>query len=1308
MIEKKGFLDTLSAFFEKDVSCFWQAFIAALVSLFRAILLKLLKLQKFEKEEKVPDLAPVITNEGTQSYFERLYEMLNRAGRVKEIAVTGPYGSGKSTLLSSFQANYPEYNIIKIALGNYQDQPDRGEDLINDGNEEIKRLERTVLKQLLYRHSDASSYGSRFIRTPVKTKSNLFTIPVAISLIFWFVPIFIAWLYGKEKTLSWLSSNFHLIDDLLSPYPWFFGFLIAIPVLIFHDIYKIGRSIRISKINPINGEFEVEKNNHESVFNLYLEEILAFFSRAKVDVVIFEDMDRFRKTIIFQRLKELNKIINDSDIVLQPVRFIYALKDNLFEGDERAKFFDAIIPVVPVVAGTNAYPQFKKLLSDSGIEFYDDNKQWDELIRTISIYVHDMRLLKNIVSEFLLYRSVLGISDQQDRELKLLAFMAYKNLHCDDFALLQKGDGKLADIFRFKDKVLSQRLSEVEAKIKSLREMEATAESEHMTSKEEVAMVLLYRLSSNPNLYPGLTEKEMPIEKLSNSPLSGEDPLQLVDDLNNKASAQGTNQRRIPVQSRGTVYNSHFCLLDIINESMPDYSDRLYQIDLRSAEEKIARSKKISDLSREKSELTIKTLSETISKYPHDDFVIALKDMPMVATFIRKEFIDADYGFYLSTFVDGHLTKKDMGLITALYELKEFDSDYYSDNYKDVVGYMNKSSCLSQASYNLGLLKYLSSESNPKNDALLNSIIHSQFINHEAGVERILEMSEKGGSFIEIVERWPNFIKSLSNNGYLDEFVRLDLLYKILVAGGSSLEDEAIVNEMISSSSIALVVLGKYENWKELLQIFSDFSILFEYSASFNMHFSKSNVNIINKEVLSYQAFILNPNTLMACICAINDESRIRDSIKFDELPISNLDFQEFLYSDPDAYIELIVSEIIKNIPTSEIESILDLDSSPTALASSNSRLIKHIKFSIEDLSKLQLEISLLEDLVINDRVSPTFVNARFLIDRYFQDVDEKLTERAPYFTNPKETLPPFFENPQVMESVKESVESISEESIKTFIWFLELIDIPEDSFIRYVEFMEYEYDDESIAGLDDSKLSLLLDKKLLPATVSIFNKLIEMEAPDLARALISRNEDEFYSEGRWPENIELDSEDLKYLITSQDLSAQSRQALILANQDAILDLLDPDSWLVLLLPQVNFKPINLSGRVKSSDLTDEVLDNFGIVPSQPELARSFVFSCLDDDEITFEGKLGLLVGQMQYLTDDFDWVFRNWSSRPKSLGFNDAGKLSGKLEYSDLAYVFCSALVYYGLISSFSTTGNQISIRPKQASRKSKVVEGE
>ena len=219
------------------------------------------------------------------------------------------------------------------------------------------------------------------------------------------------------------------------------------------------------KLNLQGNEIEIFEESDDSYFDKYLNEVLYLFENADADVIVFEDMDRFNANRIFERLREVNTLAN---IQLQKenkkvLRFFYLLRDDIFTSKDRTKFFDYIIPVVPVVDGSNSYDQIISHFKKSSLfEKFDES-----FLQGLSLYIDDMRLLKNIYNEFVVYFNRLNITELDCN--KMLAIIAYKNLFPRDFADLQLNQGFVYTLFNKKMSLLMIKCLKSEKALKKIK-----------------------------------------------------------------------------------------------------------------------------------------------------------------------------------------------------------------------------------------------------------------------------------------------------------------------------------------------------------------------------------------------------------------------------------------------------------------------------------------------------------------------------------------------------------------------------------------------------------------------------------------------------------------------------------------------------------------------------------------------------------------------------------------------------------------------------------------------------------------------
>ncbi|MNW53394.1 hypothetical protein D3C74_309540 [compost metagenome] len=236
------------------------------------------------------------------------------------------------------------------------------------------------------------------------------------------------------------------------------------------------------KISLQGNEIEIFEQSNESYFDKYLNEVLYLFENIKTDVIVFEDMDRFNISGIFERLREINTLINTQRIKdkKSPIRFFYLLRDDIFISKDRTKFFDYIIPVVPVVDSSNSYDQFISHFKEGGIfKLFDEN-----FLQGLSLYIDDMRLLKNIYNEFVIYYNRLNTTELDCN--RMLAMIAYKNLFPRDFSDLQLNQGMVFALFAKKDDFIEKELERIDTLVQQKKNEISAVENEHLTSIQEL------------------------------------------------------------------------------------------------------------------------------------------------------------------------------------------------------------------------------------------------------------------------------------------------------------------------------------------------------------------------------------------------------------------------------------------------------------------------------------------------------------------------------------------------------------------------------------------------------------------------------------------------------------------------------------------------------------------------------------------------------------------------------------------------------------------------------------------------------
>lgn len=115
----------------------------------------------------------------------------------------------------------------------------------------------------------------------------------------------------------------------------------------------------------------------------------------------------------------------------------------MFVNTDRTKFFEFIIPVIPIINASNSID----MVLNQGKRLALIERLDRQFLREVSRYLSDLRLITNIFNEYTIYVANLEADDQNLLDAnKLLAVLIYKNVYPKDFEDLHRGEGNLAKI----------------------------------------------------------------------------------------------------------------------------------------------------------------------------------------------------------------------------------------------------------------------------------------------------------------------------------------------------------------------------------------------------------------------------------------------------------------------------------------------------------------------------------------------------------------------------------------------------------------------------------------------------------------------------------------------------------------------------------------------------------------------------------------------------------------------------------------------------------------------------------------------
>lgn len=431
---------------------------------------------KVDNTYNFKDLTPQIDDKKKiQVYLDALEWACNNEN-IKTIALTGVYGSGKSTILNTFKKDtLKKSEYLNISLANFNEESGGG-----------KTLEARILQQIFYKVPGSEIPQSRFKR--ITTTDNSKNWGYSIILAVWLIGLFFSFSILFLENSNFINRNINGIWNLLP---------IAISsvglIVFFWYLKSILLTSKLESIKVQGNEINLGKG--DSIMNQHLEEILYFFEKTDYNTVIIEDLDRFTKTDIFTKLREINFLINEYSGIQQTVRFIFAIRDDLFKSNDfsthkRTKFFDFIIPVLPIVTSGNAEGAFIEEFERINIDEADSD-EFREFLYAVSIYINDKRLIANIVNEFIFYNNRLNESSDtlELREVKMLAMVTYKNLAPDDFAKLQVDGSLINKIVNLKKEWIKDRKGEIQREIEGIDKQLKEIEREEAKSKSELISI---------------------------------------------------------------------------------------------------------------------------------------------------------------------------------------------------------------------------------------------------------------------------------------------------------------------------------------------------------------------------------------------------------------------------------------------------------------------------------------------------------------------------------------------------------------------------------------------------------------------------------------------------------------------------------------------------------------------------------------------------------------------------------------------------------------------------------------------------
>ncbi|WP_087134047.1 DNA-binding protein [Micrococcus lylae] len=423
--------------------------------------------------------------EAEHSGYVSALEVALEDDEIRNIALSGNYGVGKSSILRELGKRL-DGRVVELSLSTLApiEASKLDESVPLQATTPTNRIQQEIVKQLLYRQDPSKTPASRFRRIERFRWWREFGTAALIGLAVAVIFLLTGWTAQIARTFTALND----LDVWTHLIVW--GVATTAVILVRWLFYG---KIRIKQLSAGAATVTLDDNS-VSYFDQYLDEIVYFFDVSDRDVVIFEDIDRFNDSHIFETLRALNTLLNASPQIEKPIRFIYAIKDSIFdrigleaEGRKletgvlaiddpaqaeavranRTKFFDLVIPVVPFITHRSARNLATQLLGKI------EHKVAPELLDLAAQYVPDMRLLKNVRNEFIVFRDRIFSGDGEQLDLSetdLFAMMLYKSTHLTDFETIRLGKSNLDTLYKLSRELVAENIKRIEGERRVLRQ----------------------------------------------------------------------------------------------------------------------------------------------------------------------------------------------------------------------------------------------------------------------------------------------------------------------------------------------------------------------------------------------------------------------------------------------------------------------------------------------------------------------------------------------------------------------------------------------------------------------------------------------------------------------------------------------------------------------------------------------------------------------------------------------------------------------------------------------------------------------
>lgn len=1042
-----------------------------------------------KKKNEFTDLAPIDDIENGAEYLNALHWAIKKK-KVKNIALAGPYGAGKSSIIDTYLKKHRiiRRKSLRVSMATFveNETDEKG----NPKKISLKQdeIELGILKQLFYKVNYKKIPQSRYRKLHKINWKRVWGYLILIFLIlgvmeFIFFPDTFQMIIEKIEEAGGKFGLKEMVSDSI-----FLAFCAGILAIIARTYRLVLFRFKVNEVKlPTETVVKNSETAAETVFNKNMDEIVYFFEETKYRIVFFEDLDRLEDPSIFIHLRELNTLLNNYDGIKGRIVFVYAIRDDIFTDTDRTKFFEFIIPVIPIINSTNSGEIFLQKLEGSekkGIV----HEISQEFILDVSPYVEDMRILQNIYNEFVVYKETI----RTDQDLKLsdetmMALIIFKNLYPREFAELQMERGVVKQAFEDKRRYISVQCMQWQNEVDELTQELEKYQEDRLEQVKELKTAMLgamvnwegipYSINKNWNKYS--------VSKIM------EDSFELSE-------LEKLNEVRIEYYA----WENYKTEKSVSNfqEVFQRYHERIKNFQFVQEKGVSSIKNEIEDLKKNVHELSGWSLKKLIEKFGvHKVLSEKVAENKLLVFMLRRGYIDEKYANYINYFKGTSVTKEDMNYILAVKNMEKLPYNYNLTKVGMVIQRLQPYEFEQKSIFNFILLEYLlSEEEDIEKRTVLIGQLSDETVESWKFIDEFIDQTQYKERLIQLLamcwaNMWNYIVQDISITYERKIFYLQLLIDNVDIERLFELNDNHKMSGFIEENPDILQQLSAIQDQK-VISLIETLGIVF------------TNVSIANvsEEILRY---------VFENRCYELNDAMIRRIVEFqDDTMLSGLDTRNYTtiislgYEPLIKYIQENLKQYVKEIilapnnTKEDVEQIMDLLEKMLENAPEETEicleLVNHEEFCVDNISEccgkfdsdFDKDVKILwDELLDKGKVSLKWENIKCYWDRY------KITPELLQYIETNSDQLTFLEN-QCLNKV------FAEEFITSTI--------DDSAFEKLLPQLELEFD-IPIEKVERQKVGILIKKKYIPFDVNKYGEIKEVY-PDLCPDFILYNQAEY------------------------------------------------------------------------------------------------------------------------------------------------------------------------------------------------------